>query len=323
MTGTECDPPAGSRAARVLVTGATGLIGSALVAKLREEGVEVLRLTRSVGGGDVGRESGFLRWDPVAGELEADGLEGLDAVVHLAGENIAGRWTARRRERIRSSRVDGTRLLARTLSSLAPPPATLVCASAIGFYGPRGDEPVDEGAEVGRGFLAETCREWEAAAEPARSAGIRVVHLRFGVVLTPRGGALARMLPAFRLGLGGRLGDGRQYLSWIGIDDVVGAILHVIAHPGIEGPVNAVAPRPVRNVAFTRTLGRVLGTPTILPAPAFLLRLGFGEMADEVLLSGARVLPAKLLDSGYEFRQPELEVALQRMLGRGIEGATP
>jgi len=196
-----------------------------------------------------------------------------------------------------------------------------VCASAVGFYGDRGDAELDESSEGGRGFLADTCREWERAAEEARAAGIRVVHLRFGIILTPAGGVLARMLPVFRLGLGGRLGTGRQYMSWIGLSDVVGAIRYVIAHPTIAGPLNTVAPHPVRNVAFTRTLGRVLGSPTVLPAPAFVLRFFLGEMADELLLSSARVLPAKLVASGYEFRQPELEAALQEMLGRGIGGA--
>lgn len=296
---------------KVAVTGATGLVGSALVPVLATAGHEVVRLVRAMptAGGDI-------HWDPAAGRLDAASLEGLDAVVHLAGERITGRWTAAKKARIRSSRVQGTRLLAETLARLTRPPKALVCASAVGYYGERGTEVVREESPPGAGFLAEVCREWEAAARPAAEKGIRVVHLRIGVVLSAAGGALALMLTPFKLGLGGRVGSGRQYMSWIAIDDLAGIIPHALTNESLRGPVNAVAPQPVTNLEFTKTLGRVLGRPTIFPMPAFAARLAFGEMADELLLASTRVEPARLIASGYKFRAPELEAALRRLLGK-------
>jgi uncharacterized protein (TIGR01777 family) len=256
------------------------------------------------------------RWDPMAGTIEASALEGVDAVVHLAGENIAERWTPAKKVKIRDSRVIGTQVLCEALARLASPPKVLVSASAIGYYGHRGEEILTDESPPGRGFLSEVCRAWEAATEPARQRGMRVVQLRFGVVLSPSGGALAKMLPPFRLGLGGVLGSGRQYMSWIALDDAVGTIQHVIVTDALQGPTNAVVPQAVTNREFTRTLGAVLGRPTVVPLPAFAARLMFGEMADEVLLASTRVQPAKLLASGYRYRYPELQAALRHLLAR-------
>lgn len=296
---------------RIVVTGASGLVGSALVPFLTAAGHDVVSAVRGTPGpGEIG-------WHPTAGGMSASGVAGAGAVVHLAGENIAGaRWSAAVKERIRASRVDGTTLVARTVAAASPRPGVLVCASAVGFYGDRGDEEVDEGAPRGEGFLPETCEAWERAADPARDAGVRVVHLRFGVVLSPRGGALAKMLPPFRLGLGGVLGSGRQWMPWISIDDAIGAVLHAIGTPGLTGAVNAVSPGAATNREFTRTLGRVLGRPAILPMPAFAARLAFGEMADPLLLTGARVRPRRLAETGYAFRHADLESALRHVLGR-------
>lgn len=293
---------------KVLISGASGLVGSALARSLTETGHEVVPLVRH--SGEVG-----IRWDPSGGELDRVSLEGLDAVVHLAGESIAeGRWTQEKKARIRDSRIEGTDLLARSLSDLERPPRVLVCASAVGVYGDRGEELLDENAEPGTGFLAEVCRGWEAAADPARAKGIRVVHVRFGVILSGEGGALAKMLTPFRLGLGGILGDGSQYMSWIAREDAVGIVVHAISEDALAGPVNAVSPNPVTNREFTQTLGGVLRRPTIVPIPAFGARLVFGEMADELLLSSARVRPARLVETGYAFRFAELEGALRRAI---------
>lgn len=298
---------------RILVTGSTGLIGSALIPFLTAGGHTVTRLVRSAP--RPGERE--VRWDPERGEADRPGLEGQDAAVHLAGENIAGgRWTAERKARIRDSRVRGTQFLCESLARLDRPPKVLLCASATGYYGDRKDEVLREESAPGSGFLAEVCRAWEAAAEPALRAGIRVVSLRFGVVLSPAGGALAKMLPPFRLGLGGRIGTGRQYMSWIALDDAVGAACHALTAEALGGPVNAVAPNPVRNLEFAQTLGRVLSRPALLPLPAFAARLALGEMAEELLLASARVEPARLTAAGYPFRHPCLEGALRALLGK-------
>jgi len=297
---------------RVAITGSSGLIGSALVPSLAGGGRQVFRLVRGVVPG-----ANCIRWDPSTGVRDGALLEGLDAVVHLAGENIAGgRWTARRKAEIRRSRVEGTARLAEALARLARRPKVLAVASAIGFYGDRGAETLTEESPGGNDFLAQVCREWEAAAGPAAQAEIRVVNLRFGIVLSPAGGALQKMLLPFKFGAGGRVGSGRQYWSWIALDDVVGAIQHALATEALAGPVNVVAPAAVSNAEFTRVLGRVLRRPAIAPLPAFAARLAFGEMADALLLASARVVPRRLQETGYSFRYPELEGALRHLLGR-------
>ena len=294
---------------KILVTGASGLVGSALVQLLANGGHEVVRLGRTAPG------PADLRWDPDAGALDAAALEGFDGVIHLAGENIAaGRWNAARKRRIRESRVQGTRLLARTLAGLERPPRVLVSASAVGFYGDRGDEELSEESPAGTGFLSEVCREWEAATEAAAGKGIRVVHARLGVVLSRDGGALAKMLMPFKLGAGGIVGNGRQYMSWITLEDTAAALAHLLVTETAAGPVNVVAPAPVTNREFTKTLGRVLRRPTLFPLPAFVARVVFGEMADALLLGSTRVKPASLLDSGYVFRHGSLEEGLRAVL---------
>lgn len=300
------------RAASVLVTGASGLIGSALVPFLTTGGHRVVRLVRGdAAGADV------ARWDPTRGTIDSAAIDGLETVVHLAGEPIAAaRWTDAVRARIRDSRIAGTRLLCETLAGLARPPRVLVSASAIGLYGDRGDTPCDETSAPGTGFLADVCRDWELATEPARRAGIRVVLLRVGVVLSPTGGALRQLLPLFKLGAGGVVGGGRQWMSWIGVDDVLGAIHHALDADGLAGPVNAVAPQPVTNREFTRTLARVLRRPAVIPVPAGAVRAALGELADEAVLASTRALPAALGASGYAFRNPGLEETLRHLLGR-------
>jgi hypothetical protein len=296
---------------RILITGASGLIGSALVSSLKSGGHQVIRLVRS----EPRAGEAEVHWNPGAGTIDAKRLEGLDAVIHLAGENIAAaRWTPERKARLRDSRVKGTRLLCESLSKLSERPKVLVSASAIGYYGSRGDEILREESPPGSGFLADLARQWEAATEPAAQTGIRVVNLRIAVVLSATGGALPQMLTPFRLGVGGTLGSGKQYMSWITLDDLVGAICHAIITESLCGPVNAASPHPVTNYEFTKTLGRILGRPTFFPVPGFAARLAFGELADELLLASTRVQPAKLLASGYEFRYPELESALRRLL---------
>lgn len=302
---------------KIAVTGASGLIGSALATFLRSRGSEVVALRRAPAGG--GAEPPAPSWDPSTGALSAGALHGVEAVVHLAGENIAGgRWTAARKARIRDSRVVGTRHLSEALAGLARPPQTLVAASAIGFYGDRGDEMVDESSDPGEGFLPEVSLAWEEAATPARDAGIRVVHLRIGIVLTPAGGALGQMLLPFRMGVGGVIGTGRQYMSWVALDDVLAGILHALENDRLTGPVNLVAPHPVTNAEFTKALGRVLRRPAILPMPAFGARLAFGEMADALLLASTRVAPARLAASGFAFGYPEVEQALRHVLERPV-----
>jgi len=296
----------------VAVSGAGGLIGSALVTSLRADGHRAIPLVRRAP--RPGEDA--LGWDPSSGALTPAGTAAADAVVHLAGDRIVGlRWTAEKKRRIRESRTTATRLLVETLTRLTNPPAVLVCASGIGYYGSRGDEVLTEDSRPGTGFLADLARDWEAATATAIARGIRVVNLRLGVVLSARGGALATMLTPFRMGLGGVIGDGAQWMSWIALDDVIGAIRHALTTDALRGPVNTVAPAPVTNADFTRTLGRVLGRPTLIPLPAFAARLALGEMADELALVSQRVMPARLLASGFAFRRPTLEDALRAALG--------
>ena len=295
---------------KILVTGATGLVGGALVPLLAAGGHEVVRMGRTA------PETGDVRWDPERGVLDAKSLEGFDGVVHLAGENIAtGRWTAEKKRRIRDSRVRGTRLLAETLAGLERPPGVLVSTSAVGFYGDRGDEELTEASPAGSGFLADVCREWETATEAVQGKGIRVAHARLGVVLSTEGGALAKMLTPFKLGAGGIIGNGRQYMSWITLADTVAALGHLLATDTVAGPVNVVAPAAVTNHEFTRTLGRVLRRPTLFPVPGFAARLAFGEMADALLLASTRVRPVALLESGYAFRHDSFEGGLRHVIG--------
>ena len=297
---------------RVAVSGTSGLIGQAVLKELAARGHVALPLVRP-----ASKKTGIY-WDPNTGQIEREKLEGIDAVVHLAGETIAGLWTSARRQRILDSRVKGTSLIATTLASLDRPPGALVSASAIGYYGNRpASETIDETASSGTGFLRDVVLAWESAAGPARSAGIRVVHPRFGLVLGKGGGMLKPALPAFYAGLGGRLGSGKQIWSWVAIDDVAGSIVHMIEHGSLSGPVNVTAPNPVSNAEFTRILGEVLHRPTVLPVPEFILRL-VGDVAEELVLSGARVIPRKLLESGYHFRYPELRQALQAVLARAV-----
>lgn len=293
---------------QIAITGSTGLIGSALVRALRDEGRTVLRLVRRrPAAGDE------VRWDPF-GEVDAAALEGVDAVVHLAGAGIGDRrWTSCYKRQIRDSRVEGTRTLARALAAMDRPPAVLVSASGTGFYGDTGDRAVDEGAPGGSGFLADVCRDWEAAALPAAEAGIRVVHPRTGLVLAREGGLLGRTLPLFRAGLGGRLGTGRQWMSWIALADEVAALRFLI-DGDLDGPVDLTAPEPVTNAVYTRTLGRALHRPTLLAVPATALRLALGGFADEAALVSQRVLPARLGKAGFRFRYPDLAGALAGIL---------
>jgi uncharacterized protein (TIGR01777 family) len=297
---------------QVLVTGASGLIGSALMPGLTAGGHAITRLVRP----PSRPGPGALPWDPAARSIPTPALEGFDVVVHLAGETIARRWNAETKARIRNSRVQGTRLLCEALAQLVKPPRVLLCASAIGYYGDRGETILREESAPGTGFLAEVCQAWEAAAAPAVQRGIRVVYLRFGVVLSAAGGALAKMLTPFRLGVGGVVGTGKQYMSWVALDDVLGVIHYALSTETLHGPVNVVAPQPVTNQEFTRALGKVLGRPTLLPMPAFAARLAFGEMADALLLASTRVVPARLLAAGYAFRYPALADALRHLLGK-------
>jgi uncharacterized protein (TIGR01777 family) len=296
----------------IAVTGSSGLIGSALRSALEQAGHRMVPMVRSQAGGDA------LQWDPDRAVIDAGGLEGIGAVVHLAGEGIGDRrWNEAQKARIRESRTRGTGLLAETLAKLNRPPKVLLSASAVGYYGDRGDEVLTEASRAGSGFLAEVCVAWEAAATPAKEVGIRVSHLRSGIVLAPSGGALPKMLTPFKLGLGGRLGSGSQWMSWISIDDEVGAILHLLGEAAPAGPVNLTAPNPVTNADFTKALGRALGRPAVLPVPRLGLKLLVGgEMAEEMLLAGQRALPTRLLDSGYTFTHPELADALAAVLAR-------
>lgn len=302
---------------RLLVAGSNGMVGSALVRELVEARHDVRRLVRSGGG------PADATWSPERGELDARALDGIDAVVHLAGVSIGdARWSAARKAALYDSRVGSTRLLAERIAKAAKPPKALLVASAVGYYGDCGDTWVDENSQNGAGFLASLCLQWEKAAFAAVDAGVRVVHLRFGFILSARGGGLRKMLTPFRLGVGGAIGGGRQWLSWIALDDVVGAILHVLKNEFLSSAVNVVAPQPATNAAFTRTLGRLLHRPTILPMPTVAARLAFGEMADELLLASQRVKPTKLLASGFTWQWPELEAALRHVLDEGVAEPT-
>jgi uncharacterized protein (TIGR01777 family) len=288
---------------RIAITGASGLVGRTLTTRWRAAGHEILALERGV------------HWDPEAGTVRPDVLAGTDAVVHLAGENIAARrWSSMHKARIASSRTRGTETVADAIAALQGPRPALLCASAMGYYGDRGDEILTESSPPGHGFLAETCVAWEGAANAAREAGARVAHLRLGLVLAREGGALERMLPPFRVGLGGRLGSGRQWMSWVALQDVAGAFDRVLTDPTLAGAVNVVAPAPVRNTDFARALARVLRRPAALAVPAAALRLLFGEMADALLLASARVIPARLTGAGHRFAHAELEPALREIL---------
>ncbi len=295
----------------VAVTGASGMIGSMLIPTLTTGGHRVTRIVRGAAG------PGEIRWDPTGGGLDPGALRGIDAVVHLAGENIAaGRWAEASKLRMLESRRTGTRLLAEAVARAPEGPRILVSASAVGFYGERGEETLSETSGVGTGFLPEVAAAWEEGTRVAETAGVRVVRLRIGLVLTPGGGLLQRMLPVFRLGLGGRLGTGEQWMSWISADDLVGAFHHALTEEAVAGAVNAVAPGAVRNTEFTRAVGQALGRPTPFPVPGVALRLLFGEMADGAILVSARVLPDALTRSGYQFRHPTLAPALAHLLGR-------
>jgi uncharacterized protein (TIGR01777 family) len=297
---------------RVAIAGASGLIGRALGAAWRDAGHEVKRLVRR-----AARSPDEITWNPATGELDPRELAGVDAIVNLAGENIAGgRWTAARRERILRSRVDATRTLVQALAKLERRPRVFVSASAVGFYGDRCDEVLTEASAIGHGFLPEVCLAWETHAEGAARLGVRTTLLRFGMVLAAEGGALAKMLPVFRVGVGGRFGSGRQWVSWISIADAVGAICFALENERCAGPVNIVAPQPVTNAEFARTLACVLHRPALLPAPAWALRVAFGRMADEALLASTRAVPQKLEASGYAFRHADLESALRDILRR-------
>ena len=295
---------------QILISGSRGLVGSELSRHLQQAGHQVTPLVRNQS------QDGVL-WNPSNGEVDLEGLEQADVVVHLAGESIAeGRWSAEKKRRIVDSRVEGTELLCRSLAKLQSPPKVLISASAIGYYGNRGDEGCDESSSPGEGFLAETSIAWEEATRPAVECGIRVVNFRIGIVLSPDGGALGKMLLPFRLGLGGKLGPGTQYLSWISLRDLVRAIEFCIQDESLRGPVNGVAPNPATNAEFTRALGTVLRRPTMLPVPAFALRTIMGEMADQMLLAGACVFPKVLEQAGFKFLDPELIDALKHELGQ-------
>lgn len=293
---------------RILVSGASGPIGAALLPSLKEKGVAVTRLVRK-----AATANDQIAWDP-ARALSPELVSGFDAVIHLAGESIVGRWTEAKKRRIIESRTQGTGHLAEALAKASQPPRVFISASAVGFYGNRGDEILREDSPSGEGFAAEICRQWEAAAQPAARAGIRTAQMRIGVVMSAQGGALPKMLTPFRLGLGGRLGNGRQWSAWVSARDVAGAIQHVLDHESLSGPVNIVAPNPVTNAEFTRSLASVLKRPAIFPMPAFAVRLIFGEMGEELFLGSQRVEPAKLLASGYQFQHPELKNALKEIL---------
>lgn len=295
---------------KILISGSHGLVGTALIKSLEADGHAIFRLVRH-----YPHSASEIEWSPDRYSIALSMIEGFDAVVHLAGESIAeGRWTDEKKKRIRESRVRGTRLLGDALANLTQQPKVMISASAIGYYGNRGDETLTEASAPGDDFLSDVCVEWEKATDLAKEKGIRTVNARFGIILDKDGGALKKMLPPFKMGIGGRIGDGKQWMSWIALDDVVDAIKFALTNDSLQGPVNFVAPNPVRNTEFTKTLGRVLSRPTIFPIPAFGVRLAFGEMADALLLTSQRVDSARLKDVGYQFKHASLEGALTHVL---------
>ena len=299
---------------RILTSGVSGPIGTALVPSLKSAGAQIARLTRTESHASAGGDE-RIPWEPTQA-LAPDVVSGFDAVIHLAGESIVGRWSAAKKAKIRDSRIVGTRNLAQALAQAKNKPRVFICSSAIGYYGNRGDEVLREESPPGTGFLPEVCSEWETATQPAVAAGIRTVQIRTGVVLSPKGGALGAMLLPFKLGLGGRIGDGRQWMSWIDVQDMVGAIHYILNNDLMQGPANMVAPKPVTNAEFTRTLAAVLSRPAFLPMPKFAVKLAFGEMGEELLLGSQRVEPAKLIAGGYPFRFRELRASLENVINR-------
>ena len=295
---------------KIAIAGASGLVGSALIPILQSDGNHITRLVRS------SPKAGEIEWHPNQDEVSAQSLEGFEAIINLAGENIAGgRWTDEQKRKIRDSRVNGTQLLSEAIAKMNAKPSVFICASATGIYGDRGDETLDEQSESGGGFLAGVCREWEQATEPGSKAGVRVVNLRFGPILARDGGMLSKLLTPFKMGMGGRVGSGKQYISWIALDDAVNAIKLAIDDRSIHGPLNVVSPNPVTNEEFTKTLGHVLNRPTALAMPAFAARLAFGEMADEMLLVSQKVIPKRLSQAGFQFQYPALEAAMKKYVG--------
>ena len=292
---------------KIAIAGASGLVGSALIPSLTNDGAAITRLVRGAA------KSGEIEWHPNQDQLNEQTLAGFDVIINLAGENIAGgRWTDEQKRKIRDSRVGGTHLLSEAIAKMEVKPGAFICASATGIYGDRDDETLDEQSESGGGFLAGVCREWEKACEPAIKAAVRVVNLRLGPILAREGGMLSKLLTPFKMGMGGKVGSGKQYISWVALDDVVNAIKLAISNQAMRGPLNIVSPNPVTNEEFTRTLGHVLNRPTALAMPAFAARLAFGEMADEMLLASQKVLPKKLMSMGFEFKYPQLEAAFRR-----------
>ncbi len=300
--------------ARVLVSGVSGPIGTALIPSLKSSGARISRLTRK-GATHSAQDEQFIPWDPTQ-PIAPDAVSGFDAVVHLAGESIVGRWTEAKKKEIRNSRVNGTTNLARALAQAKDKPRVFICSSAIGYYGDRGNEILNEASASGTGFLSEVCVEWERAASAAAEAGIRTICMRTGVVLSPKGGALGKMLTPFRMGVGGRIGNGQQWMSWVDVQDVVGAIHHMLRTDLLLGPVNMVAPRPVTNAEFTGTLASVLSRPAIFPVPSFIVKVAFGEMGETALLGSQHVEPSQLVASGYLFRFPNLRASLENTIQR-------
>ena len=295
---------------KIAIAGASGLVGSALIPILQSDGNQITRLVRS------SPKAGEIEWHPNQDEVSTQSLEGFDVIINLAGENIAdGRWTDEQKRKIRDSRVNGTHLLGEAIAKMNSKPKAFICASATGIYGDRDDEVLDEQSESGGGFLAGVCREWEKATEPANKAGVRVVNLRFGPILARDGGMLSKLLTPFKMGMGGKVGSGKQHISWIALDDAVSAIKLAIDRQTIDGPLNVVSPNPVTNEEFTKTLGHVLNRPTALAMPAFAARLAFGEMADEMLLASQKVMPKKLTSAGFQFQYPQLEAAMRKYVG--------